>query len=77
MLVLGAVFAGIHCSDRGPSYTNYHKGAAQFYWAHFKRNILGVMKLGKANDAERFCRDALALHAKLFVCGIGLGPSRM
>ena len=64
--LLGAVFAGILCSDRCPSYTKYHKGAAQFCWAHFKRNILGVMELGKTSDAERFCRDALALHAKLF-----------
>jgi transposase len=64
--LLGTVFAGILCSDRCPSYTKYHKGAAQFCWAHFKRNILGVMELGKTSDAERFCRDALALHAKLF-----------
>ena len=64
--LLGEVFAGILCSDRCPSYTKYHKGAAQFCWAHFKRNILGVMELGKTSDAERFCRDALALHARLF-----------
>jgi transposase len=64
--LLGAVFAGILCSDRCPSYTKYHKGAAQFCWAHFKRNILGAQEMAKTTDAERFCRDALALHARLF-----------
>ena len=64
--LLGRDLAGILCSDRCPSYTKYHKDAAQFRWAHFKRNIRGVMELGKTSDAERFCRDALALHAKLF-----------
>ena len=64
--LLGAVFAGILCSDRCPSYVKYHKGTAQFCWAHFKRNILGVQLVAKTTDAERFCRDALALHARLF-----------
>jgi transposase len=64
--LLGAVFAGILCSDRLATYTKYHEGTAQFCWAHFKRNILGVQEIGKSSDAERFCRDALALHARLF-----------
>ena len=64
--LLGEVFAGILCSDRCASYLKYHKGTGQFCWAHFKRNILGVQELGKTTDAERFCRDALALHACLF-----------
>jgi transposase len=64
--LLGAVFAGILCSDRCASYLKYHKGLSQFCWAHFKRNILGIQKIGKTTDAERFCRDALALHARLF-----------
>lgn len=64
--LLGAVFAGILCSDRCPSYLKYHQGAAQFCWAHFKRNILGAQEIAKTTDAERFCRDALALHARLF-----------
>jgi len=64
--LLGEVFAGILCSDRCPSYTKYHKGASQFCWAHFKRNILGAQEIAKSTDAERFCRDALALHARLF-----------
>jgi transposase len=64
--LLGEVFAGILCSDRCASYLKYHKGEGQFCWAHFKRNILGIQKIGKTTDAERFCRDALALHARLF-----------
>jgi transposase len=64
--LLGAAFAGVLCSDRCPSYLKYHKGAAQFCWAHFKRNVLGVLEIAKTTDAERFCRDLLALHARLF-----------
>jgi len=64
--LLGAIFAGILCSDRYSGYVKYHKGVGQFCWAHFKRNILGVQKIAKTTDAERFCRDALALHARLF-----------
>lgn len=64
--LLGEVFAGILCSDRCPAYAKYHQGLLQYCWAHFKRNILGVLELGKSTEAERFCRDALALHARLF-----------
>jgi transposase len=64
--LLGAVFAGILCSDRCPSYLKYHAGGAQYCRAHFKRNILGAQLLAKTTEAERFCRDALALHARLF-----------
>jgi transposase len=64
--LLGQVFAGILCSDRCADYLKYHKGEGQFCWAHFKRNILGVLEIGKTTDAERFCRDVLALHARLF-----------
>jgi len=64
--LLGEIYVGILCSDRCPTYLKYHKGVSQFCWAHFKRNILGVLEIGKTTDAERFCRDALALHARLF-----------
>ena len=65
--LLGEVFAGILCSDRCPTYLKYHKGEGQFCWAHFKRNILGVLEIAKTTEAERFCpRCALALHARLF-----------
>jgi len=64
--VLGAVFEGILCSDRFSGYLKYHKGRAQFCWAHLKRNILGVLEFTKRTGTERFCRDALAQHARLF-----------
>jgi transposase len=64
--LLGEVLAGILCSDGCPTYLKYHKGEGQFCWAHFKRNILGVLEIAKTTEAERFCRDALALHARLF-----------
>ena len=65
-VLLGKAFAGILCSDRCPSYAKYHRGRLQYCWAHFKRNILGVLELARTTEAERFCRDALALHARLF-----------
>ena len=64
--LLGAAFAGILCSDRCPTYLKYHPGVGQFCWAHFKRNVLGVLEIAKTTEAERFCRDLLALHARLF-----------
>lgn len=64
--LLGAAFAGILCSDRCPTYLKYHPGTGQFCWAHFKRNILGMLAISKTTEAERFCRDILALHARLF-----------
>jgi hypothetical protein len=60
------IFAGILCSNRYAGYTAYHKGEAQFCWAHFKRNIPGTQEIAKSTDAARFCRDALALYAGLF-----------
>jgi len=64
--LLGAAFAGILCSDRCPTYLKYHPGEGQFCWAHFKRNVLGALEIAKTTEAERFCRDLLALHARLF-----------
>ena len=64
--LLGDIFEGILCSDRFVGYEQYHKGTAQYCWAHFKRNILGAQELAKTTDTQRFCRDALALHARLF-----------
>lgn len=64
--LLGDVFAGVLCSDRWKPYQTYHQGALQFCWAHFKRNVLGAQDLAKTTEAQRFCRDALALHARLF-----------
>ena len=64
--LLGEVFAGILCSDRCPAYAKYHRGPLQYGWAHFKRNILGALEIARTTGAQRFCRDALALHARLF-----------
>ena len=64
--LLGDVFTGVLCSDRWRPYQTYHHGELQFCWAHFKRNVLGALDLAKTTDAEQFCRDALALHARLF-----------
>ena len=64
--LLGPVFAGILGSDRLPTYTKYHKGLRQFCWAHFTRNLLSAQDLAKTAEAKRFCREALALEAKLF-----------
>jgi transposase len=64
--LLGAVFQGILCSDRFSAYLKYHSGKAQFCWAHLKRNLLGIVEFTKCSAVERFCRDALAEHARLF-----------
>jgi len=64
--LLGAVFQGILCSDRFSAYLKYHAGQAQFCWAHLKRNLLGIVEFTKNSAVERFCRDALAQHARLF-----------
>jgi transposase len=64
--LLGAVFAGILCHDRFSAYFKYHQGLAQLCWAHLKRNILGIQDFAKTTDAQRFCRNALALYASLF-----------
>jgi transposase len=64
--LLGKVFQGILCSDRFSAYLKYHCGPAQFCWAHLKRNLLGILELTKSSAVERFCRDALAQHARLF-----------
>ena len=64
--LLGTVFHGILCSDRFSAYLKYHKGTAQFCWAHLKRNLLGIVEYTKNSAVERFCRDALAQHARLF-----------
>jgi hypothetical protein len=64
--LLGAVFQGVLCSDRFSAYLKYHAGPAQFCWAHLKRNLLGMVEFTKSSAVERFCRDALAQHARLF-----------
>jgi len=64
--LLGAVFRGILCSDRWIVYLTYHSGPMQLCWAHLKRNILGIDDYARSPSARQFCRDALALVARLF-----------
>jgi transposase len=64
--LLGADFLGILCTDRYSAYISYHKGLAQFCWAHLKRDLLGVQQFARTTVADHFARDALALHAHLF-----------
>jgi transposase len=64
--LLGAVFRGILCSDRWVVYLTYHAGRMQLCWAHLKRNILGIAEYARSPSARQFCRDALAVVARLF-----------
>jgi len=64
--LLGAVFRGILCSDRWVVYLTYHSGRMQLCWAHLKRNILGIADYTRNPSARQFCRDALAIVARLF-----------
>lgn len=64
--LLGAVFRGILCSDRWVVYLTYHSGRMQLCWAHLKRNILGIAECARSPSARQFCRDALAIVARLF-----------
>jgi transposase len=64
--LLGAVFRGILCSDRWVVYLAYHSGRMQLCWAHLKRNILGIADSARSRSAQQFCRDALAIVARLF-----------
>jgi hypothetical protein len=41
--LLGVVFGGILCSDRLPVYLKYHAGKMQLCWAHWKRNLQGIL----------------------------------
>ena len=64
--LLGAVFRGILCCDRWVVYLTYHSGRMQLCWAHLKRNILGIADYARSPSAQQFCRDALAIVARLF-----------
>ena len=64
--LLGSVYRGILCSDRWVVYLTYHSGRMQLCWAHLKRNILGIADYARSPSARQFCRDALAVVARLF-----------
>lgn len=80
--LLGSTFAGILCSDRYGAYRKYHKGTAQWCWAHLKRDLLGIQQFVRSTDAGRFSRDALAVYARLFrlwhrFCGNSLDRTQL
>ena len=64
--LLGAVFRGILGCDRWIVYLTYHSGRMQLCWAHLKRNILGIADYARSPSTQQFCRDALAIVARLF-----------
>jgi len=65
--LLGAVFRGILCSDRWVVYLTYQsEGRMQLCWSHLKRNILGIAADERSLSSQQFCRDALAIVARLF-----------
>lgn len=64
--LLGKAFAGILCSDRCPTYLSYHKGLAQFCWAHLQRTLKGIGEFARTEDAVHFARDMLAAVERLF-----------
>ena len=67
--LLGAAFAGVLSSDRGSEYRKYrrkHPGLIQYCWAHLKRNIQGVLDFATSAEGRQFCRDTLAIYARLF-----------
>lgn len=64
--LLGKAFAGILCSDRCPTYLSYHKGLAQFCWAHLQRTLKGIGEFASTEDAKHFARDMLSAVGRLF-----------
>ena len=64
--LLGEAFAGILCSDRCPTYLSYHKGLAQFCWAHLQRTLKGIAEFASTADAVHFARDMLSAVERLF-----------
>ena len=64
--LLGSVFHGILCNDRWVVYLTYHSGRMQLCWAHLKRNLLGIADYARSPSSQQFCRDALAIVARVF-----------
>ena len=64
--LLGKAFAGILCSDRCPTYLSYHRGLAQFCWAHLQRTLKGIGEFASTEDAVHFARDRLSAVGRLF-----------
>ena len=64
--LLGEAFSGILCSDRCPTYLSYHRGLAQFCWAHLQRTLKGIQEFASTEDAVHFARDLLSAVERLF-----------
>jgi len=64
--LLGEAFAGILCSDRCPTYLSYHRGLAQFCWAHLQRTLKGIGEFASTADAVHFARDMLFAVERMF-----------
>ena len=64
--LLGEAFAGILCSDRCPTYLSYHRGLAQFCWAHLQRTLKGIGEFASTADAVHFARDMLSAVERMF-----------
>jgi hypothetical protein len=64
--LLGEAFGGILCSDRCPTYLSYHRGLAQFCWAHLQRTLKGIAEFASTADAVHFARDMLSAVERLF-----------
>jgi hypothetical protein len=64
--LLGKAFAGILCSDRCPTYLSYHRGLAQFCWAHLQRTLKGIGEFASQPEAVHFARDMLSAVGRLF-----------
>jgi transposase len=64
--LLGEAFAGILCSDRCPTYLSYHRGLAQFCWAHLQRTLKGIAEFAATAEAVHFARDMLSAVERLF-----------
>jgi transposase len=64
--LLGSVFHGILCNDRWVVYLTYHSGRMQLCWAHLKRNLLGIADYARSPSSRQFCRDTLAIVARVF-----------
>jgi hypothetical protein len=64
--LLGEAFSGILCSDRCPTYLSYHRGLAQFCWAHLQRTLKGIGEFASTADAVHFARDMLSAVDRMF-----------
>ena len=45
---------------------SYHRGLAQFCWAHLQRNLKGMAEFPSPEDAVHFARDMLSAVERLF-----------